>query len=130
MIQIELPEGASTAKTNAVLEAVEEELKKYPEVENVMANLGRGNPRVYYNVTQRELATNIADAFVLLKAYEPKRTPQMLDEWRATFDTYPGTQDPGEVDGERPAAGSADRDPRARARSRGRAAHRRRNWRT
>ncbi len=50
MIQIELPEGASTAKTNEVLEAVEGELKKYPEVESVMSNLGRGNPRVYYNV--------------------------------------------------------------------------------
>jgi len=92
MIQVELPEGASTAKTNKVLEAVEEELRKYPEVENVMSNLGRGNPRVYYNVNQRELATNIADAFVLLKAYEPNRTPQMLDEWRATFDTYPGSK--------------------------------------
>ncbi|MBP6723472.1 MAG: efflux RND transporter permease subunit, partial [Halioglobus sp.] len=92
MIQVELPEGASTAKTNKVLEAVEEELRKYPEVENVMSNLGRGNPRVYYNVTQRELATNIADAFVLLKAYEPDRTPRMLDEWRATFDTYPGSK--------------------------------------
>ena len=92
MIQIELPEGASTAKTNKVLQAVEEELQKYPEVENVMANLGRGNPRVYYNVNQRELASNIADAFVLLKAYEPNRTPAMLDEWRTTFDAYPGSK--------------------------------------
>ncbi|MEZ5572103.1 MAG: efflux RND transporter permease subunit [Halioglobus sp.] len=92
MIQIELPEGASTTKTNTVLEAVEAELKKFPEVENVMSSLGRGNPRVYYNVTPRELSSNIADAFVMLKAYEPKRTPQMLDEWRATFDQYPGTK--------------------------------------
>ncbi len=92
MIQVELPEGASTAKTNAVLEAVEGELKKYPEVESVMSNLGRGNPRIYYNVNQRELATNIADAFVMLKAYEPQRTPQMLDAWRATFDAYPGAK--------------------------------------
>ncbi len=92
MIQIELPEGASTTKTNTVLEAVEAELKKYPEVESVMANLGRGNPRVYYNVLQRELATNIADVFVMLKAYEPNHTLQMLDEWRATFDAYPGAK--------------------------------------
>jgi multidrug efflux pump subunit AcrB len=92
MIQIELPEGASTRKTNDVLEAVEAELKKYPDVESVMSNLGRGNPRVYYNVTQRELATNIADAFVMLKDYDSHRTPQMLDEWRATFDQYPGAK--------------------------------------
>jgi len=92
MVQIELPEGASTAKTNAALEFVEAKLKAYPEVESVMSSLGRGNPRVYYNVNQRELATNIADAFVMLKAYDPQRTPQMLDEWRAAFDAYPGTK--------------------------------------
>lgn len=92
MIQIELPEGASTAKTDAALAFVEGELRKFPEVESVMSSLGRGNPRVYYNVNQRELASNIADAFVMLKAYEPARTPQMLDEWRAAFDTYPGAK--------------------------------------
>ena len=92
MIQIELPEGASTGKTNKVLEAVEEEVNKYPEVENVMTNLGRGNPRVYYNVNQRELASNIADVFVLLNDYDPDRTPKLLDEWRATFDAFPGSK--------------------------------------
>jgi len=92
MIQIELPEGASTAKTNEALEFVERELGKYPEVESVMSSLGRGNPRVYYNVNQRELATNIADAFVMLKAYDPNSTQQMLDKWRAAFDAYPGTK--------------------------------------
>ena len=92
MVQIELPEGASTAKTNEALSYVEAELAKYPDVEHVMSSLGRGNPRVYYNVNQRELATNIADVFVMLKAYDPKRTPQMLDEWRAAFDAYPGSK--------------------------------------
>ncbi len=92
MVQVELPEGASTAKTDAALKFVEAELGKYPEVESVMSSLGRGNPRVYYNVNQRELASNIADAFVMLKAYEPSRTPQMLDAWRAAFDAYPGAK--------------------------------------
>ncbi len=92
MVQIELPEGASTAKTDEALSFVEAELGKYGEVESVMSSLGRGNPRVYYNVNQRELATNIADAFVMLKAYDPDATPQMLDAWRAAFDAYPGAK--------------------------------------
>jgi multidrug efflux pump subunit AcrB len=92
MIQIELPDGASTQKTDEALKFVETELKKYDAVQHVMSNLGRGNPRVYYNVNQRELASNIADAFVMLKAYDPATTPAMLDEWRRTFDTYPGVK--------------------------------------
>lgn len=92
MVQIELPEGASTSKTNEALEFVEATLAEYPEVQAVMASLGRGNPRVYYNVTPRELASNVADAFVMLHAYQPGRTPQMLDAWRAAFDAYPGAK--------------------------------------
>ena len=92
MIQIELPDGASTKKTDEVLKAVEAELKNYDAVQHVMANLGRGNPRVYYNVNQRELSSNIADAFVMLKTFDPATTPAMLDEWRRTFDTYPGVK--------------------------------------
>jgi multidrug efflux pump subunit AcrB len=92
MIQIELPEGSSTQKTDEALRFVEDELRKHDAVQHVMANLGRGNPRVYYNVNQRELASNIADAFVMLKAYDPKTTPGMLDAWRTTFDAYPGAK--------------------------------------
>ncbi|BCW87318.1 Swarming motility protein SwrC [Alphaproteobacteria bacterium SO-S41] len=92
MIQIELPEGASTEKTDAALRFVENEVNKSDAVQHVMANLGRGNPRVYYNVNQRELASNIADAFVMLKAYDPKTTPGLLDDWRKAFDTYPGAK--------------------------------------
>jgi multidrug efflux pump subunit AcrB len=92
MIQIELPEGSSTQKTDEALRFVEDELRKHDAVQHVMANLGRGNPRVYYNVNQRELASNIADAFVMLKAYDPKTTPALLDGLRATFDAYPGAK--------------------------------------
>ncbi|MBL9009756.1 MAG: efflux RND transporter permease subunit [Alphaproteobacteria bacterium] len=92
MIQIELPEGASIQKTDAALRFVEAEVMKADAVQSVMGNLGRGNPRVYYNVNQRELASNIADAFVMLKAYDPATTPALLDSWRRTFDAYPGVR--------------------------------------
>ena len=92
MIQIELPEGASMEKTDAALRYVEAEVSKSEAVQAVMGNLGRGNPRVYYNVNQRELASNIADAFVMLKTFDPEATPALLDAWRRTFDAYPGAR--------------------------------------
>ena len=62
----------------------------------------RRNPRIYYNVNQRELASNvIADAFVMLKTFDPEATPALLDAWRRTFDAHPGAKHPGEGDGER-----------------------------
>ena len=41
---LELPEGASTAKTNAALEFVEAKLKAYPEVESVMRRFESARP--------------------------------------------------------------------------------------
>ncbi len=92
LVQIELPEGAALEKTDAALQFVEAELRKHPEVEVVMSNLGKGNPRIYYNVNQRELASNVAEAFVRLDKFDSRRTPHLMDELRAAFDSYPGAK--------------------------------------
>ncbi len=92
LVQIELPEGASLEKTDEALRFVEATLMARPEIESVMSNLGRGNPRIYYNVNQRELAAHYAEAFVNLKAFVPGETPKMYDELRRIFDAYPGAR--------------------------------------
>lgn len=92
LVQIELPEGASMAKTDETLKFVEAELMTHPETEVVMSNLGRGNPRIYYNVNQHELATNVAEALIRLDKFEPAKTPALMDQLRARFDTYPGAK--------------------------------------
>jgi multidrug efflux pump subunit AcrB len=92
LVQIELPEGASLVKSNEALQFVEAELGKHDEVKVVMSNLGRGNPRIYYNVNQRELSSNVAEVFAGLDKFVPGETPKLMDELRAVFDTYPGAK--------------------------------------
>src|SRR3546814_10133338 len=67
-------------------------LDAQPEVKHQLSNLGHGNPRVYYNVFLREDASNYAEVFVQLKAYDAQRTPLFLDRLRARFNALPGAE--------------------------------------
>jgi multidrug efflux pump subunit AcrB len=71
LIQIELPDGSSLARTDQVVRSIESDLLTRPEISHVATNLGRGNPRIYYNTHQHEPAANYAELFVHLKHYDP-----------------------------------------------------------
>jgi multidrug efflux pump subunit AcrB len=92
LVDVILPNGAGLMQTDAVLRRVEAELRSHPEVKNVMANLGRGNPQVYYNVFQAEYAANYASVFFTLKDYDSRKTPRFFDALRARFNEVPGAE--------------------------------------
>jgi len=91
-VTIETPDGASLADTDRALRFVEDELARHEEVKHFFANLGRDNPRVYYNILPEETNANIAGVFAELHEYEPRRSPQFLEELRTVFAGYPGAK--------------------------------------
>ena len=54
LIRIETPDGASLARTDQALRFVDSRLAKEPEILWRASNLGRGNPQIFYNKSQRE----------------------------------------------------------------------------
>ncbi|QHS09683.1 efflux RND transporter permease subunit [Sinimarinibacterium sp. NLF-5-8] len=92
LIKISLPDGTSLTHTDTVLREVEAILDRTPEVDHYFSNLGRGNPRIYYNVFQHEYAANYAEVFVQLHNYQPKTTPVLLDALRDRFDHIAGAE--------------------------------------
>ncbi len=91
-ITIETPDGASLADTDRALVYVEQELARRPEVKHWFANLGRGNPRVYYNIFQEETNANVAEVFVELERFDPRESPLLYDDLREVFAGYPGAR--------------------------------------
>jgi len=91
-VTVETPEGASLADTDRALRVVEEELAQRPEVKHWFANLGRGNPRVYYNIYPEETNANVAEVFAELHRFDPRRSPQLYEELRDKFAEYPGAR--------------------------------------
>ena len=92
LIDVQAPNGASFAATDRALRFVETRLAATREVRAWYANLGHGNPQVYYNQIVRNDSSNFAQVFVLLRSYDTRRTPRLLDALRADFDRYAGAQ--------------------------------------
>ncbi len=91
-VTIEAPDGASLADTDRALRFVEAELARRPQVKHWFANLGRGNPRVYYNIFPEETNANVGEVFAELHEYDPRRSPQLYEELRAVFGRYAGAR--------------------------------------
>jgi multidrug efflux pump subunit AcrB len=92
LVQVEAPNGTSLAETDRALRFVEDKLAAMPEMQAWFANLGHGNPLIYYNQLMRNESPNYAEVFAILKEYDTRRTPQRLDELRAQLDRYPAAR--------------------------------------
>ncbi|MCX5767781.1 MAG: efflux RND transporter permease subunit [Gemmatimonadetes bacterium] len=92
MVTVRGPDGASLATTDSAVRFVERALNGRPGIQHVYANIGRGNPVIYYNVLSQNENTAVGDLFVLLDRYDGRQTPAMLDSLRAVFDAYPSAR--------------------------------------
>jgi CzcA family heavy metal efflux pump len=90
LIQVQAPSGTSLNETDRALHVVENELSKMPEVKSWFANLGHGNPQIYYNHIPANDAANYAEVFVQLHEYDTDETPKKLQALRQRLDQYPG----------------------------------------
>ena len=92
MIDINLPEGSNLDKTDKVTKYVESVLSKKEEIISYAANVGHGNPRIYYNVLSKRNATNHAQILVELEKFEYEPFNNFLNELRTEFKDYPGAK--------------------------------------
>ncbi len=94
LININTPLGSNLDLTDNATRFVEKELSQLPEVLNYSSNIGKDNPRIYYNILPRGGATsNYAQVFVQLKAGTevPERT-EIINKLRTKFEIYPGAK--------------------------------------
>ena len=68
LIDVRLPRSASLDTTDAVVRQVETLLAAKPEVRDFTVNIGKGSPRVYYNVLRLYETPSYAQVLVNLKA--------------------------------------------------------------
>jgi multidrug efflux pump subunit AcrB len=90
LVRIDAPDGTSLKTTDGILRTVEAELKKHRELNWYFANLGRGNPRIYYNIVQHEVSANYAEVYAELKDWDGPTSVAFLDDLRAKFRRIPG----------------------------------------
>ena len=90
LVTIEAPDGTSVATTDARARDVESRLRRLPFIAEVAANIGRGNPQVYYNVAQAQQSANYAEILATLAGRDAHDTPARLAAVRAAVAGIPG----------------------------------------
>jgi len=92
-INVNLPEGSSIMETDKAVAEVEKYLKTREELNHYAANIGRSNPRIYYNVISQRQQSNIGHLYVKLKdSVDREQMARMIQNMRAKFSQYPGAR--------------------------------------
>jgi len=88
LITAETPEGSSLTETDRIAKIIEAELKQNKTVKHYTTNVGRGNPRIYYNIIQRNEASNYTEFFVQMyddKDFSLEQKTKFIDQLRDKF---------------------------------------------
>jgi multidrug efflux pump subunit AcrB len=89
-VTVETPEGASLAETDRAVRFAEGVLREDPDVRRVVANVGKGNPQVYYNVAQQNEKASWGELLLELDTREQAGIDRILARLRERLAGYPG----------------------------------------
>lgn len=92
MVRIEAAEGASLAETDRAARFVESVLAKHSEVSNVATTVGKGHPRVYYNIAPRNERANVSDVHAEVHAKDSREVSRILDSIREELRAHAGAR--------------------------------------
>jgi multidrug efflux pump subunit AcrB len=93
MVEITTPLQSSLKFTNAIAREIEDELKQHPEIEYFATNVGKGNPRVYYNVVPENERSDYAQIFIQLHTNtSAARKLEIIETLRSKWTPYPGAK--------------------------------------
>ncbi|MBX2818584.1 MAG: efflux RND transporter permease subunit [Rhodothermaceae bacterium] len=87
-INVEAQEGATLDRTDRAIQDIESVLADKEEVVSYIANVGRDNPRFYYNVIGRRETSNIGQVVVATETKE--QVPLLVAELKQELGNVPG----------------------------------------
>ncbi len=88
LIDIDTPNGTSLEGTEKAVAFVEKVLDTMPYVKHYTANIGHGNPLIYYNRIPERNKKNYGQVLATFEEWEPEKFYQTLGQLRRDFDTY------------------------------------------
>lgn len=93
LVNITTPLQSSLKTTDLVTQEVEKEIIELPQLKNFATNVGKGNPRIYYNENPENERPDYAQIYVQL---DPETSPpdkmDVISQLQAKFANYPGAK--------------------------------------
>jgi multidrug efflux pump subunit AcrB len=93
LINITTPPQSNILYTDNITERIETELKKEPAITYFASNVGKGNPRIYYNEIRENEKSEFAQIFVQLdNRTAPEKKLALIESLRKKWTPYPGAK--------------------------------------
>ncbi|MBU6951160.1 efflux RND transporter permease subunit [Hahella sp. HN01] len=92
LVNVETPEGSTFESTRKAAQEVEQNLMAQPGVTAVATNIGKSNPRVYYNTMDSKQQPNYAQLLVQLAPRPYQEIEQWVSEQRENYKTFADAQ--------------------------------------
>ncbi|MBK9423114.1 MAG: efflux RND transporter permease subunit [Bacteroidetes bacterium] len=93
MVNIITPLQSNITYTDSVTRYVERELLRHKSIQYFTSNVGKGNPRIYYNVIPENERGDFAQLFVQLDDnVSPKEKIALIEELRKNFSNFSGAR--------------------------------------
>jgi multidrug efflux pump subunit AcrB len=90
LINLRMPLQTSLQESNRITAMVEDSLRNNKEIQYFTANVGKGNPQIYYNVVQQEDKNDFAQIFVQLDPHaKPAAKKKLIERLRNQFANFP-----------------------------------------
>jgi multidrug efflux pump subunit AcrB len=90
LVNIKMPLQADIPESDRVTKLVENELKSHKEIVYYTANVGKGNPQIYYNVHQQDIKPDFAQVFVQMdEEASPASKKELIKKLRDKFKDFP-----------------------------------------
>jgi multidrug efflux pump subunit AcrB len=90
MVNIFSPLQSNLAYTDSISKLIEKDLRSLPEVKYVSANVGKGNPRIYYNAIPLNDRTDYGNLFVQLQdETSADEKINVIEKLRTKYTNYP-----------------------------------------
>jgi len=93
LVNLNMPLQSNLEATDKMAGYVENELKKERKIKYYTTNVGKGNPRIYYNVIPENEKPDFAQFFVQLQEnVSPTEKKKIIDQLREKFVSFPGAR--------------------------------------
>lgn len=90
LINVRMPLQTNLMESNRIMRMIEDSLAANPKIKFFSTNVGKGNPQIYYNVTQQGSKADFAQVFVQLADDEkPKNKTRFISELQNQFSAFP-----------------------------------------
>ncbi len=90
IIDIYRPKGANLTSVDEIVRRMEEEILKAPGVARIAANVGKGNPVVYYNLGRERETDHYGQLMVMMEPeIEYEKVSSLIKKLREEWEDYP-----------------------------------------